>query len=255
MGAFAWLPQGLPLWAAFLLVGLSFFTSALTATFGLGGGLLMLAVLAQTLPASVVVPVHGIIQLGSNAGRAFVMRRESAWGAMLPFAVGSAFGIGLGGALNVNLPSAVLQAAVGLFVLWSAMGTPGVAGGFGRLGLLGGGFLGGFLGMFVGATGPFAGAIWRRHGLERRAFVATHAASMVFQHGLKILAFGALGFAFAPWLPLLALVVASGFLGTLLGKRLLDRLDERLFQSSLKAILIALGLQLVLSALWEAWRG
>ena len=66
------LPAGLDLTMAGLLIVLSFFTSLITATFSLGGGTLMVAVLALVFPPAVVVPIHGAVQLGSNAGRALV---------------------------------------------------------------------------------------------------------------------------------------------------------------------------------------
>jgi hypothetical protein len=61
-------------WTGFGLVVLSFFTSLITATFSLGGGSLMIAAMALVLPPVVVVPVHGWVELGSNAGRALVQR-------------------------------------------------------------------------------------------------------------------------------------------------------------------------------------
>ncbi|HEX6016365.1 MAG TPA: hypothetical protein VFY87_32095 [Geminicoccaceae bacterium] len=53
------LPDGLAPAVALLLVGTSFFTSMLTGALGLGGGIMMLAVIAAFLPPTVVIPVHG----------------------------------------------------------------------------------------------------------------------------------------------------------------------------------------------------
>ena len=53
---------------------------------------------------------------------------------------------------------------------------------------------------------------------------------MTVQHGLKIVVFGLAGFAFWDWLPLIAAMIASGFLGTVYGTRLLDRLPEESFR-------------------------
>ncbi|HYG44650.1 MAG TPA: sulfite exporter TauE/SafE family protein, partial [Bordetella sp.] len=57
-----------PVFAA-VLVATSFLTSALTAAMGLGGGVAMLAVLSLGLPVTSVLPVHGVVQMGSNSGR------------------------------------------------------------------------------------------------------------------------------------------------------------------------------------------
>ena len=102
--------------------------------------------------------------------------------------------------------------------------------------------------MFVGATGPFVASFITPERLERHGVVATHAACMTVQHSLKVAAFGFLGFAFLPWIPVLVAMIAAGFVGTLLGKRLLDRLPHRAFKRVFKAILTILALRLLYAA-------
>ena len=70
------LPPGLEIWPALGLVFLSFFTSAITAAFSLGGGMLLLSVMVIVLPASAIVPVHGLVQFGSNSGRTLLRRHH-----------------------------------------------------------------------------------------------------------------------------------------------------------------------------------
>ena len=105
-----------------------------------------------------------------------------------------------------------------------------------------------FLTMFFGATGPFVAAILAARLPDRQAFVGTHAVCMTAQHGLKVVVFGLLGFAFAPWLPLIVAMAATGFVGTVAGTRLLHLLPEQVFRKVLKAVLTLLALNLLLSA-------
>ena len=241
------LPQGLPLWAAALLVGASLLTSFMTAAFGLGGGVAMLAVMASLVPAAALIPVHGVVQIGSNAGRVIVRARDVRLGYLAPFAAGSLVGAAAGGLLAVRLPDALLQIALGLFVLWSAWGRPPSFGGRRTLAI--GGAATSFFAMFVGASGPFVAALVKTLKLDRLEYVGTFAACMTLQHGLKIAMFGLLGFAFAPWLPLVAAMIASGFVGTLIGQRLLIRLGEARFQRILAGILTLLALRLIWTGL------
>ena len=98
------LPPGLSPWLAAVLIATSFFASALSAAFGLGGGVLMLAVLASLLPPTTVVPVHGVVQIGSNVGRAALMWRAVSLPLVVPFAFGSVIGAGLGALVVADLP-------------------------------------------------------------------------------------------------------------------------------------------------------
>jgi uncharacterized membrane protein YfcA len=247
----ALLPPGVGPGVAALLAAVSFLASATTAALGLGGGTAMLAVLAWVLPPAVLMPVHGIVQLGSNLGRAVVMRRAVALPLLLPFALGSLAGVAAAAPLVLALPTAALQSALGLFVLWATW-TP-------RLkptripawAYLPVGLATSFATMFVGATGPLVAAFVAPDRLDRHGVVATHAAAMTVQHGLKIGAFALLGFALLPWLPLVALMIAAGFLGTLAGRRTLHRLPERTFSTLFRLVVSALALGLV-AAPWTA---
>lgn len=246
------LPPGVDLATALLLVAVSFFTSALTAAFGIGGGVAMLGALAGTVAPNVVIAVHGVVQLGSNLGRAFLQRRHAAWLAIARFFLGAALGVALGAWLFTSLPERVLLGLLGVFILIMVWLPKPQIPGLSAAGLVLGGAISSVLTMFVGATGPFVQALLLPLKLDRKGLIATHAVMMAAQHLLKVFAFSLIGVALLPWLPMIGLMIASGFLGTVLGTRLLERLPEQLFQTLLKAILTVIALDLLRRA--AGWR-
>ena len=104
---------------AALLVGSSFLTSMFTGALGLGGGVMMRALLATVLPPVIVLPVHAVVQIGSNCGSAVLLRAEIARALLLPFAAGSLVGAAAGALLLRELPSGAVVLLLGVFVLWS----------------------------------------------------------------------------------------------------------------------------------------
>ena len=104
---------------AFFLIAVSFCTSALTAVIGLGGGILLISVMTGLLPAAAVVPVHGVVQLASNASRASFGLRHVEWRVCGPFIVGAVVGAAIGSRFVMALPSAYLPLIIGCFVLIS----------------------------------------------------------------------------------------------------------------------------------------
>lgn len=246
-GLEAWLPDGLGLLPGLALIALSAATSFLTAAVGIGGGAVMLAVMAVLIPIHALIPVHGIVQIGSNAGRTLIMLKHVERRILLPFAVGSAFGAGLGGLVAVQLPAEILEIALAAFILWSTFGPlPGALGG---LAVSGAGAFSSFLTMFFGATGSFVAGMLKSLRLGRLEHVASHAACMTLQHALKVATFGLLGFAYGPWLPLIGAMIGSGFVGTLLGRRLLLRSRDERFHQVLSFVLTLLALRLLWSGL------
>jgi uncharacterized membrane protein YfcA len=102
--------------------------------------------------------------------------------------------------------------------------------------------------MFVGGTGVLVGAFVAPACPERHQFVSTHSVVMTIQHGLKVITFALIGFAFGPYIPLLIGLVSLSFLGSYVGKLALNRLPEPIFRHALKAILTVLALQLLYTA-------
>ncbi|WP_428670527.1 sulfite exporter TauE/SafE family protein [Roseibium sp.] len=250
----ALLPGELGTVPALVLVIVSFFTSALTAAVGLGGGVTLIAIMAALMPASALVPVHGVVQFGSNAGRALVQLRHVDWLIALWFALGAAFGAAIGGAIAVELPAAVLKFGIACFVLWVVWGRKPKFGQARKRAMAAAGFASTFLSMFFGAAGPIGGAVLSTLGLPRHGFVANQAVTALIMHIFKILAFGALGFAFAPWAGLIVLMILSGFLGTLAGSRLLGKMNEATFRTWFKWVMTALALNLFWQA-GKSWVG
>ena len=239
----ALLPVELSPQAGLLLIAVSAAGSFLTAAAGIGGGVALLAVMAVVVPTAALIPVHGVVQLGSNVGRAAIMWREVQPRVLLPFCLGSLVGAGLGGLTVVQLPPAAVKIGLGAFILWSVW-LPGAVPGR-RLGVLVSGAFSSFLTMFFGATGPFVATTIKRLELGRLAHVATHGACMVAQHGIKVGAFGLLGFAYGPYLGLIGAMIASGFLGTLLGRHVLLKMKDAVFHRVLAVVLTLLALRLL----------
>lgn len=240
------LPDGLGAGAAAFLIVASFFTSALTASFGVGGGTVMLLLMGFYIPVAALIPVHGAVQFGSNTGRAWHQRAHVRRDLFWPFSFGSVIGAVIGVFLVVQLPDAALKLFLGAFIIvitWARI--PGIAR-LGRAGLAAGSIVLALLNMFVGATGPLLTTFFAQFmANDRKALVATHAASMSVQHLLKVVVFGLAGFTFAGWVPLVAAMIASGFLGTIYGSKLLDRLPEGQFRWWFRIGITLLALDMV----------
>lgn len=236
-------------WQIFALIITSFLGSFLTAALSIGGGTLMITVMSLVLPAPAVVPVHGLVQLGSNAGRVAILRHHISWRIVLWFAAGGIVGAGIGAMFVRDLPADMLRLGIALFILYAVWGPKPTSFGDGRTGYIIGGVITSFLTMFIGASGPFLVAIVNRANLDRLGVTATSAMCMVFKHGVKIVLFGVLGFAFAEWLLFISILIVVGLAGTWVGTRVLHKLPEKSFRTGLNLMLTIMALYLIFASL------
>lgn len=217
----------------------------MAAAFGIGGGVSLLAIMAAIVPVSALIPVHGLVQLGSNAGRTWRTRGFLQSNLLIPFLIGAILGAVLGGLIVVELPEKLLKIALGvfiLFVIWVKLPKTLSAS---KSVLSIGGFVTSVLTMFLGATGPFVVAMMANALDERKAVVANSAAMMTMQHGLKVIVFGLLGFAFGDWLALIIAMIATGYLGTITGVWMLGQINEELFRKIFKVGVTVLALDMI----------
>jgi len=220
-----------------------------TAALGAGGGILMLMILAQVLPPQVIIPVHGLVQLGSNAGRAMMSRRHIDWRMIRIFLGGAIAAAILASFVLVTLtPEAIYLIIAGftLFMCWGPRLPSAVLGNSGAAFM---GLITTFLSMFTGATGPLVAAFIAQKHTEKFVTVATFATALSVQHILKAIVFEAAGFDLRPWIWLIIAMIISGAIGTWIGLRLLRRVPAQHFQTAFKIVLSILAVRLIWQAL------
>jgi uncharacterized membrane protein YfcA len=168
---------------------------------------------------------------------------------VLTFTAGAILGALAGGKLVISLPENILRISLGVFILCSVWLMP--QGRFSKSNAVP--FLGGMLTtvltMFVGATGPLVIAMVRNALAKPISIVATNSVCLVIQHTLKLGVFGALGFAFNDYLGLIIAMIITGFIGTLIGKRILLKTKPDYFKTVLSWVLTLLALRLIYQAI------
>ena len=236
------------LWLFVGLAAASFLTTFCGIVTGAAGGLLLLAILATVFPPVVLVPLHTLVQLGSNIGRIILMRDHVMTTILWPFLIGSVIGAIAGAQIFVTLSTGLLQGFIACFILF-ALWLPRV-GQFGpergRFALIG--FLSTFLGVFVSATGSLVTPFIASTSPDRRNYVATFGAVMAIVHTSKVVAFTMVGIAMSAYAPLIIAMIGTTVVATLLGRKVLDHVPEKLFRMTLKIILTLLAVRL----LWVA---
>lgn len=229
---------------------ISLCAAIITAVTGAAGGLLLLGTLALVFPPAVLIPIHTVVMLGDNISRVAILWRHILRAALLPFFIGAALGALVGGQIFVALPTATLQLILGTFIIvFTWMPKIASTGSLrGRFSLVG--FIATFAGIFVSATGTLVGPFVAAACPDRRQLISTFSAVMGLVHLCKLVAFGLLGVTLAPYLPLMAAMVATAAIGNLLGSRVLNRIPENAFRWIFRVVITALALRI----LWLAAR-
>ncbi len=238
-----------------LLSGAALLTSILSGIVGMAGGITLLAVMLLFLEPLAAIPLHGVIQLVSNGSRTWFQRRHVEGWILLRYAALLVPGGLIGLWLGQRMPPDATRVAIGVFVLLATwfpalllLGThPEQTDPKRRFFWLGG--VAGFLNVTIGAVGPLIAPFFLNLGLTRQSLVGTKAAAQSLGHLVKIVLFGAVGFAFGEYALMLAAAAACVVVGTWIGTRLLDEIDERRFTILYKTVLTVIALRLVVTPL------
>lgn len=179
---------------------------------GIAGGVMLIAIMPMYLPAAAVIPLHGLIQITSNVSRAVLGRQHIEWRIVRDYSIGAVLGALLGSRLVPLFAWDNLTVILGFSILlftWMPKfrGTSSVPLRFGLLGLVQT-----TLALFIGVAGPLNMPFLLREELGRDRTVITHSVQMTAMHLLKVLTFELLGFAFAPYLQLIAGMTAGAVL-------------------------------------------
>jgi len=229
---------------------LSTLTSLIAGVLGIGGGLLLIAILPAVVPANAIIPLHGATQLTSNASRALFVRHSVDWRHVPRFLIGSLIGTGIFGLFLYQISTDYIPLFIGVYILmntWSRR--------FGQLlqkyeGYFIGGILQTGLGLLVGATGPLTMTALVKDLVDKEKVVATNAMFMTITHACKILFFGVFAFSFSGYWLALIMLVCGALVGSWLGTLLRGRISGRYFYRLLKVMLTLLAARMILQVLF-----
>ena len=230
------------------LIPATFFTAIITAVSGAGGGVLLLGLMGAVLTPLAVVPLHGAVMLPQNTFRGLLLIKNADWRFIGIVALGSIVGAVAAGPLAVSLPETLSKVLLGLGLLYLVW-MPKLKGSWnfpGKTVVLA--VVTSMVSMVIGAAGVLFSAIRKRDDRAKEQILADQSFCMMVQHGLKVLVFGAYGFAFGPYLPLLAAMVAMGMAGTLMGVYLLKRMNSIWFDHVFKLVVSILAGKLLVDA-------
>jgi uncharacterized membrane protein YfcA len=232
-----------------ILLVASMVTAAISGILGMAGGVTLISIMAVLLPASLVVPLHGIIQLASTGTRTIAMGRYIRWRFVFGFAPTMAGGVWLATRVWSGENMDWFRPAIGVLILlflFLRHRAPRLS----DLPLWTYPFAGivvGFVNIFVGASGPLAAPLFYRREFSKEEVIGTQAACLAWGHLLKVPAFLSLGFDFLAYRQLLAGLLVCVVCGALLGKYILFRISTKTFMIFFEALLALIAVYLISS--------
>ena len=219
--------------------------STLAAVAGFGGAAILLPVLVALFGPRDAIPILTIAQLVGNGSRVVINRdaidrRIVAW-----FALGGVPAALIGGLLFAAAPLDALTRLIGAFLLisvaWRHLG-PRPSGALGPRTFTAIGAVFAFASALVGSIGPLMAPFFLAAGLVKSAYIGTEAAATVVMHLAKLVAYGTAALLTAATVGIGLLMAPAMIAGSWIGKRIVDRLPERIFVAIVEVVLVVAGL-------------
>ena len=208
--------------------------------------MLLLGVLALNFSGSVIIPLHAIIQLGSNLNRLIFFKFKVKWNVIIPFALGCIIGVPLGGFFSLSINENIIKILIAFFIIINTISRlPALN----QNRLFFTGIISSFLSTIIGVTGSLISSVIQSYKLQKSEYISSCAFLLFTQHFFKCILFGLLGFAFIDYFLLIVLVIIAGIFGTFVGKILVLRIPEKIFLFTIKFILIVISLNLLINGI------
>ena len=238
-----------------IIVVASFATAFLSSIFGMLGGLILMGILVSLIQVGPAMILHGLIQMTSNGYRAWLNQKDINWKiigtlflgniiamatlffiAFVPDRITVLFGLGIlpyiAWAMPNNLAFDVTKTPIGILAGMVVVGTN----------------------LLAGVGGPLLDVFFQRVEMTRHQVVATKAVAQFLGHVSKVIFFGGLAVTSSAenwpvfWLLITAMIVSV--IGTTLGKKVLDRINDKTFFSWTQRIMLTVGAVMIARAIY-----
>jgi uncharacterized membrane protein YfcA len=234
----------------YIVVAGSFLAALSNAAFSAGGAMIILAVTSTVLPVAAIVPIHSTLLIGSTSTRALLFRKEIDWKIAAPFLIGSVIAVAIGSRIYVELPETIIATAISIIML-IAIWLPEISW---RPKLRHPWVIVGFIHSLLStlfAYGALLHAIILHTGLNRRQIVGTMAACLTGMSLFKISGYTLNGFDYTPYFRIIVFSIAAAFIGTWVGKMVIDRISEAVFRTVFRALVTITAVRLLYVGLFN----
>ena len=245
-----------------ILIVAAFITSSISAVLGMGGGIILLGIMAILIPEGyVVVALHGIIQIVSNITRSYVFRKHIKGNIIRQYFPGAILGLCFSALIIIILIESfdvqsakdikvdILKPLIGIFIIWFLFGRyPQIKDK--QPHFFGVGAMSGLTTVFIGATGPLIAPFFLKGKLTKENIIANKAVCQAISHAGKIPLF-VLFFEFNYFseIQILIPLTIAVFVGTNVGKKILEFIPEIAFQILFKMALTIIAIKLIIDQL------
>ena len=223
----------------------AFVASTLAAVAGFGGAAVLLPILVLMFGIRDAIPILTVAQLIGNASRVWFNRDELELPVVGWFAVGGVPAAFIGGFFLASAPLSFLIRLLGLFlvttVVYRHVGKAGAL----RVPLSGFAVLGAvfsFLSALLGSVGPIMIPFFLAYGLVKGSLIGTEALATVVMHVTKLVAYRRVSILTSESIAIGLALGSIMILGSFVGKKILDRLPERLFILLVETTLLVAGI-------------
>jgi len=244
----------------FILIIAAFITSSISAVIGMGGGIILLGIMAMIIPEGyMVIALHGIIQLISNTTRTYVFKKHLKNDLIKQFSIGAFLGVGISVVIIFilmhffevssanDIKVEMLKPLIGIFIIWylffKKKSLKKKSNSFVKVG-----GIAGLSSIFIGAVGPLIAPFFLNRSLTKENIIANKAACQMITHSSKIPLFIFLfNVNYIQEYKILVPLTAAVFIGTNFGKYILNFIPEKLFNKLFKGTLFIIAIRLILT--------
>lgn len=228
-----------------------FLSSLISGLTGMGGGVLLLSIMLPMFPVNIVIPLHGIIQFGSNSTRVLISLKEIDGKVVTLFSHGALLGailvIPVDMDLNTDFISILLVISILVFT-WIPLNRV-ILEFKGKFFIIG--IISSFLSSFIGSTGPLSAPFFLHSHLKKGCYVATKAACQLPVHLFKVLLYIFSGFILKDWIYYIIIALPVVFTGNMLGRFITQKVGGREYKFIVKVLITLISLRVFVKILLE----
>ncbi len=211
--------------------------------------MLLIALLPGFISPNLIIPIHGVTQLASNASRMLFSLSHVQWSLLPKFLVGSFVGMFVFGFFLSNISFDYVPAAIGAYILmnlWSRRFAHFIRQ-YESYYLIG--FLQTGLGLIVGAVGPLSLSVLTKQLKSNDAVIATSSLFLTISHLAKIPVYVAVTSDLISNMNVMTFMVLGSVLGSFIGTKARFKAENQTVIWIIKALLTVLAVRMLVTVI------